>query len=134
MNGIQRHGFQTLISSVKTIAPISAEKAEAERLLTVIAVISGPASRMMPMTMSWTTPARRPCAVLIPLERRESAKSRMLSAQQWALRQHPPPPFRQPHAFTVVDVTGGTDQPSLLSPYNTLSPRKSWPALVSLCQ
>jgi len=60
VNGIQRHGFQTLISSVKTIAPISAEKAEAERLLTVIAVISGPASRMMPMTMSWTTPARRP--------------------------------------------------------------------------
>ena len=47
--------FKTLISSVMTMLPISAEKAEPERPLTVIAVISGPASLVMPMATSWIT-------------------------------------------------------------------------------
>src|SRR5262249_22191646 len=52
--------LNTSTSSVTTIVPISAEKPEPDRPLTVIAVIKGPVSRVTPMATRSTTNSSAP--------------------------------------------------------------------------
>jgi hypothetical protein len=52
--------FRTSISSVTFIVPISAAKAEPERPLTAIAVISGPSSRVKPTATRSMTKCKAP--------------------------------------------------------------------------